>query len=262
MAGPSEPREDIDALLSVLEAPSAGAPAVPGASTRGTPSDPAADVAAPADGRTDFSDLFAVEKAAPPRGDLDEKLEWFRERLRQAETQLGRVREAWATREAELAAAESALARERTASAEARAQVATMQRFLESKKAELVAYAAKVKQALIDKDIRIEVLEQELAEQKAAAPEVTQALADSEGRIAALEQELARHQATLAAERRDARKQRDWSDAAAVQAATTVAKLSEGLRAAVARWQALAAELDEIDRALPPLRPSARHRGR
>lgn len=268
MVRPSDSREDLDALLGALEAP-ASPPPGDGEPSRASP--PAPVAAAPASagetnrGHTDFSDLFASDKAAPPRGDLDEKIEWFRDRLRRAEAQLARVREAWGTRDAELAAAESELARERAVSESARAQVAAMQRFLEHKKSELVAYGAKVKQALIDKDLRIEVLEQELAEQQEALEAERHDAREQRDRTDAatveaaqtMEQELASQRQALEAERRDARKQRDRADAAAIQAAATIAKLSDGLRAAVSRWQALAAELDEIDRSLPPPRLGA-----
>ena len=55
-------------------------------------------------GRTPFEELFVPDASPLPssRGGLEEKVEFFREKLKRVESQVTRFREAWGVREGEL----------------------------------------------------------------------------------------------------------------------------------------------------------------
>jgi hypothetical protein len=131
-------------------------------------------------GKTAFTDLFVVESMVPPAlgAGPQEKVEYFREKLRRSETLLGRLREAWAVREREVDHLESLWQQAKVQADESMHKVqelsqrmSAMERFLEQKKHEFEQYGQRVTQLFAGKEealkaaqARIEVLEQALGE--------------------------------------------------------------------------------------------------
>jgi chromosome segregation ATPase len=154
--------EELDSLLGGLEADTAkvstDAPKPP--PLQRPPS-------GPYKGRTPFPDLFAAEASAQPtaavRGGPEEKIEYFREKLRRAEAQIARFREAWQAREWDLDSAEVLIAEQKKRADESTAALQQVQLFLEKKKEEFEAYSKKVTQAFADKDASEKKLREELA---------------------------------------------------------------------------------------------------
>ncbi len=127
----------------------------------------------PYTGRTHFDDLFASDTNPLPavRGSLEEKVEYFREKLKRAETQVTRFREAWDIREAEMDTADQALEEERAKSADVIAKFRELEKFIADKKRDFEAYGQKVTQAFAER----EAVEQKLKAALEAAREEAQA---------------------------------------------------------------------------------------
>jgi chromosome segregation ATPase len=313
--GDTKKREDIDALLGGLEEEASGEsdpPADhPGPAEHSGPAESAGPPTGPpaipkrmspkeCKGRTEFPDLFAQDSAALPavRGGPEEKVEYFREKLRRAEAQIGRFREAWDVRTAEMGAVESLHAQERKRAEEATKAAQQMQAFMEQKKLEFEAYGKKVTQAFAEKDAdekslredletaRIETfearaeaerlereltaeVERERAEAEQEKTKVAQERAKTEQERTKAEQERARagqerakaeQEKAAANEARGALKlarakcaelEERLQNQADVEAAveirdSTIQKLKESLKNAMARYEAMAAEIKQV----------------
>lgn len=110
-----------------------------------------------------FGDLFVgVAPGSPPRGGVEEKLEYFRERVRALEATLHNAEVAFATRDAELDAVELLWGRERTRAEGLQKQARDLQEFINQKKAELESFNAKVKEAMAAREIAALELRDEL----------------------------------------------------------------------------------------------------
>ncbi len=79
-------------------------------------------------GRTAFDDLFVTDTAALPsaRGGAEEKVEYFREKLKRSEAMTARFREAWQVREREMDVVESLMDQEKGRTEEQAAKAADL----------------------------------------------------------------------------------------------------------------------------------------
>ncbi|HSI06400.1 MAG TPA: hypothetical protein VLC93_18075, partial [Myxococcota bacterium] len=112
-------------------------------------------------GRTNFDDLFVTDTAAVPagRGGLEEKVEYFREKLKRSEASTARFREAWQVRDKEMDVLEALMEQERNKAegesgktTELTQKLAALEQFLDQKKREFEAYGQKVQAAFAQKD--------------------------------------------------------------------------------------------------------------
>ena len=148
-------------------------------------------------GRTRFDDLFVVEKVdgSAAVGSVDDKLNYFREKLKVAETQVSKFKEAWEIREREMDTVEGLLAREKNRAdhSQKRADTAQqsldrLQSFIDEKKKEFESYAAQATQAFADLQEKEKKTRQSLEQLERQAADDKEEL---EERIAALEREQA-----------------------------------------------------------------------
>ena len=117
------------------------------------------------DGRRSFDDLFRpAPSAKPPRGGLEEKIEFLRSQLKHAGAKAARFREAWTVREAELDAVETLLTRERQRVAALEKKLKEVESFFENKKQELAAYGDRVAKTFAEKDAEARQLTCEVGE--------------------------------------------------------------------------------------------------
>ena len=159
-------------------------------------------------GRAAFEDLFVADASAAPalRGSLEEKVEYFRDKLRRAESQAARFRDAWQTRDREIDALEnflkkaSAKASEHDAEGAALKQkLATLEAFVEQKKQEFEAYGRKDNGLLAQRDEDEKKLRLEL---EGAAQEKSRAVANKEIEIRGLQEQVLALQDELQGEHR------------------------------------------------------------
>lgn len=147
--------DDLDAALEGLESP---APALaeqqnPEATATPAPGKAGPDGGPPPisrarrgkGGRTEFEGLFVSDSSPMPKASgIDDKIAYFREKLRRAETQMNRFKEAWAIREEEMDALETSVQAEKKRADENQNGCHELQKFLEQKKGEFEEYGAKV----------------------------------------------------------------------------------------------------------------------
>ena len=109
-------------------------------------------------GRTTFDDLFVTDSAPLPsaRGGPEEKVEYFREKLKRSEAMTARFRDAWQTREKEMDHVETLMEQERGRAEEQANKVVeltqklqALEGFLEQKKKEFEAYGQKVAEEML-----------------------------------------------------------------------------------------------------------------
>lgn len=193
----TENTEDVDIALAVL-----GGPSVAGGTGEWRPEDGASSPPAlpsatqgrppgPYTGRTRFDNLFQSDNISSARasGGPEEKVTYFRDKLRHAEGQIARLREAWAIREGELDTLEALLAEERERGSGGSARLAALERFLADKKQEFDDYAKKVTEAFAAKEKDQEQLQEQLRNLKAEIAEKEKAFRSS---VLGYEDELAR----------------------------------------------------------------------
>ncbi len=122
-------------------------------------------------GRSNFDDLFVVDTGSLPsaRGGLEEKVEYFREKLKRSEAMTARFREAWQTRDSEMDVLEALMERERVKAdegshqnAELTQKLQALEHFIEQKKNEFEAYGRKVQAAFEQKDQQEQELRSEI----------------------------------------------------------------------------------------------------
>ena len=151
-------------------------------------------------GRTRFDDLFVAdtEPTSAVRAGPAEKVEYFREKLRRAEAQAARLRDAWQIREGELDAVEALLEQERRRADESARALQQLQTFIDKKKVEFDDYGQKVAQVVAERDAatraataEIEELrgkaKREHGEATAQAQKLEASLAERDVRMAELE---------------------------------------------------------------------------
>lgn len=123
-------------------------------------------------GRRQFHDLF-IEDGPPishsPAGGPEEKVAYFREKLRRLEVKVARFRAAWATRDTEVDKLERIVARERKASNENRRRAQALGAFVARMKAEMQAYSKRVATAFSEKDTIERRLREEIDRIRASA---------------------------------------------------------------------------------------------
>ncbi|MEE8409519.1 MAG: hypothetical protein V3T05_07935, partial [Myxococcota bacterium] len=108
----------------------------------------------PYQGRMPFEELFASESAPMPAatGTPQEKVAYFREKLRRMEEKVSSFKQAWTTRESEMDALEALVKREQKRAEEADNQFEVLQDFITRKKAEMDQYGKQVTAAFSEKD--------------------------------------------------------------------------------------------------------------
>ena len=125
-------------------------------------------------GRTPFDDLFVSDAAPLPsaRGGLEEKVEYFREKLKRSEAFTARFRDAWQTREKELDVLEAMMTQERGKAEDLTTKVndltqklQALETFVDQKKREFEAYGQKVAQAFAQREDQDKELKRQI-EQK------------------------------------------------------------------------------------------------
>lgn len=215
---PEEPSAQAPAAVQAgSSAPAAGAAPPPGGAPPPKPPPPSpvrrrATVRPTVDpnkyqGRKPFPDLFTSDTTAPaPRGGVEEKIEYFREKLRVMEQQALRFKGAWEQREAELDAVELLVEREREKGAALEKRVATLETFIGQKRTEVEAFQQQVKEAMAERDIRAHGLSDDLQQARQAQQQAEAALASrdeairrlSDG-VKELKEQLAKQQQELEA---------------------------------------------------------------
>ena len=154
-------------------------------------------------GRQEFGDLFVPDTAAGPArgGSLEEKVDYFREKLKRSETQAARFRDAWQVRDREIDTLELVLSkeRERVNAETARAQElqqksTTLERFVEQKKGEFENYHQKVAATLAQKEEAERLLKERVGAAEADRQRQVQGkdaeIQGLEGQLTALQDEL------------------------------------------------------------------------
>ncbi len=123
-------------------------------------------------GRTNFDDLFVADTGPVPagRGGLEEKVEYFREKLKRSEAMTARFREAWQVRDKEMDVLEALMEQERTKAegesgktSELTQKLGALEQFLDQKKREFETYGQKVQAAFAQKDQAEKDLKAQLA---------------------------------------------------------------------------------------------------
>lgn len=125
--------------------------------------------------RTRFDDLFASDTkgSAVLRGSLDEKIDYFREKLRTAEGQIARFRQAWDVRESEMDAIESLLDEARTRADTTAHKLEAIEAQWGERKTQVDAYGKKVTEAFAEQERTEKTLRDELAQLREAADAAT-----------------------------------------------------------------------------------------
>ena len=207
-------------------------------------------------GRAPFEDLFIADVAAgpAPRGSAEEKVEYFRERVKRNEAHLVRFRDAWAMRDRELDILEGIVANERrqgqglqTKVQEGLTRVTGLERFNEQKKQEMEAYGEKVAAGFAAAEEREKSLHVQL---QAAATDAQQKLDGKDGESSVLREQLGAVEAALEASR--ALRQRDV-DGLSQELQSRETELTETHRALAAAQAAAAqaqAESGDVRQAL------------
>ncbi|MBC7792125.1 MAG: hypothetical protein H7Z43_00325 [Clostridia bacterium] len=147
-------------------------------------------------GRTNFDDLFVNDTAPMPagRGGLEEKVEYFREKLKRSEAMTARFREAWSVRDRELDVLEGMMEQERGRAEDQSGKngdltqkLTALEQFLDQKKREFEAYGQKVQAAFAQKDQTEKDLRAEIAgfQQQADAD-----LLEKEGEVRGLQGQI------------------------------------------------------------------------
>ena len=265
MSSESTELGDLDAVLDALEAPGApgaiGAPLPPttpagsggapiGAGDVGLPTPPPPPIPAkarrpvtgsgPYTGRTAFPDLFAPIPGgtAVPIGSPEDKVIYFREKLKQAEAQLARFRFAWDTREQELTKVEGELAAERELATQNQARLEKLQRFVDAKRQEIDEYSQQVAAAFAEKEQDAEKLREDVDRVRSAQARTHDIL---EKELAARDEAINRLR-KMAADQRERLAERDEKiDTLAYQAEEEVTK-AEGIRTMISELE----ERDEL----------------
>jgi chromosome segregation ATPase len=189
-------------------------------------------------GRRHFDDLF-TEDSAPiahsPTGGPEEKVAYFREKMKRLETKVSRFKEAWAAREVELDALERIVARERQASEQNRQRARALDAFVAQKKAEMAAYSKRVAAAFTEKDAIEKSLREELDRIRATAEREREELRRTLG---SFDQDLAERNEAITALKATIELQKHTVEArtrelkqAKIHAEESRAELLEGLRA-------------------------------
>ncbi len=175
MTQPRRPTQELEAALSVLEEvsqvyeleenldPAAVPPPLPETSKRTLEGD--------FTGRTEFPDLF---KADSVTGDLarmtpEEKVHFFRQKLKFAEEQISRFKDAWSTRTRELDHLEVLLDNSRKETDQTKVRLGHLEKFLDEKREELDRYAKSVADAFAEQEEKENSLREQLAEELAEA---------------------------------------------------------------------------------------------
>ncbi|MEO0813926.1 MAG: hypothetical protein AAFY60_13750, partial [Myxococcota bacterium] len=153
-------------------------------------------------GRTNYDDLFVVDTGSLPsaRGGLEEKVEYFREKLKRSEAMTARFREAWQTRDSELDILEALMERERGkaeesahSNAELNQKLTQLNQFIEEKKTQFETYGQKVQAAFEQKEQQEQELRSELeasyGKMEAALDEKDSEIAGVSNQLEALKQE-------------------------------------------------------------------------
>lgn len=222
--------DELDAALDLLADSDESAAAEP--SPAGPPALPRPASVVAARGSTRrirFDDLFAGESSPLPagRGGPEQKIEYLREKLRRAEEQIGRFREAWEIREQEMDAFETATAQAQQETARAQSDLAKaneklrgLDEFIRQKKREFDSYGQKVAGAFEEK-------EQELAALRAQLDEARGVAASDQDGLAA---ELERVAAELDEQKRLAKEERDVLEYEVALRDEAIAKLRQTIQ--------------------------------
>ena len=103
--------------------------------------------------RTRFEDLFVADPLSPPaRAGVDEKLTFFRAKLKRTEEQLSRAREAWNLRETEFDALEVSLEQQKDQNEALRQEIDRIRSLMQQQQKKISEYGDKAIQAVSQRD--------------------------------------------------------------------------------------------------------------
>ncbi|MEL6195522.1 MAG: hypothetical protein AAFZ38_11390 [Myxococcota bacterium] len=165
------PTQELEAALTVLDDSASDDEAVDGSESAPPPLPEGGRPVFDGDyqGRTEFDDLFQIQSVSgdPARMTPEEKVSYFRQKLKAAEEQIARFRGAWNTRNRELDHVESLLEEASNDREQANERLVQLERFLEDKRAELDRYAKSVADAFAEQEEKENELREKLADEQA-----------------------------------------------------------------------------------------------
>ncbi|MEL6544415.1 MAG: hypothetical protein AAFQ82_07300 [Myxococcota bacterium] len=173
MSQARRPTQELEAALSVLEEVSSvyeiGDALQPGQVPPPLPESTKRSLEGEFTGRTEFPDLFKAETVG---GDVsrmtpEEKVGFFRQKLKISEEQLTRFKDAWQIRTRELDHLEVLLANSRTRFDQNQERLGQLETFLDEKRSELDRYARSVAEAFKEQEEKENSLREQLADELA-----------------------------------------------------------------------------------------------